>query len=496
MRNFKDIIEIIKDDFIFRRHVWLYWICIFLNMILMVIISSYGVIPDTEYLYSSEILPARYTFIFGLLNLCMIPIYTSMYTPAQWKDFNLVRELPRTKWFFSYFLILLFTIGYTLLQINIILIAPHFDGLLAYHNFLNKFKEGITLTETEFQRRYACLHTWVDLFNEAAPLPWCFIKNLYKLLSPEYIVKNHTLELLSIFINILSLVIMILVIIVVSGYMWNWFWWTYGGLIGVFCVDNILDTWVVEPFGFFFYSLVYLGDSISYFFIGLAVLCRINRETLINDWMLEHAFPIYFERQKVINNEFHFIEYLDSNHYQVFNSDGKKWPEKSNRDYTFYDKNRKRLTPLDSSKFQLFIGDPQNNCRIDSSQIQIYKNCVPIFTEEEIRTPQIEYNVYNDVGAPYPFINNTAYTLYDLNNKPLDISEYHIFDLKGNLLDYSFFCSSWVETKSNIRPTWTIDRKEHYIFDNECRLQDNSDIWIRRYVKKKNFRLKLPTEKN
>ena len=67
MYNFNDIIENIKNEFISHRHLWLYRLCIFLDIILIAILVSYGVIPDNDYVYSTEILPVRYTVIFGLL---------------------------------------------------------------------------------------------------------------------------------------------------------------------------------------------------------------------------------------------------------------------------------------------------------------------------------------------------------------------------------------------------------------------------------------------
>lgn len=511
MYNFNDIIENIKNEFISHRHLWLYRLCIFLDIILIAILVSYGVIPDNDYVYSTEILPVRYTVIFGLLILCIIPIHKRMFTPAEWKDYNCVRHLPRTNWLFFYFLILLFSITYILLQINIIWAAPYLDGLLEYHKIINELKR-ISFISQEYVKfgYYRYMEIQIVLKHLEANL----LKNievLNEILSPEHIMKAQNLEDLEvkkilckisqithfILVVIFSFISLVLECILV-----------YGVIITLFCLNIFFDTIFGEFFGFFFYSLIYFGDFTTTSLMIFIIIFIWNWSTFRHDVGFEHTYPVYvLSYQKDKDGSLQYVEHLSRDHFLFFNCDGKKWPEKSNMDYTFYDIKRKRLIPLNSSKFQLFIGDLKNNCRIDSSQFQIYENCIPVYKDTlddhkwskmtRERIPRVEYNVYNAAGSPYPFINNTAYTLYSLDNELLDISKYHIFDMKGNKLEYSYFCSSWKETGITSRPMWTIDRKEHYIFDSACRLCDNNDVRLRYYNKNnKIWSFKDPVERN
>lgn len=514
MYNFNDIIENIKNEFILHRHLWLYRICIFLDIILIAILASYGVIPDNDYVYSTEILPVRYTVILGLLILCIIPIHKRMFTPAEWKDYNCVRHLPRTKWLFFYFLILLFSITYILLQINIIWAAPYFDGLSEYRKIITELRK-ICLTVQDYAKfgnfRY------IEIQEMLTRLEANQLKNievLSEMLSPKHIMKAQNLEDLEVQ-KILCKIAQILHFILVSSVSWVFLvlesFFVFGAVTTLFCLDFFFNTIFGEFFGFFFYSLIYFGDFTTTSLMIFITIFIWNWSTFRYDVGLEHTYPVYVSSyQKDKDGSLQFVEHLSRDHFLFFNCDGKKWPEKSNMDYTFYDINKKRLIPLNSSKFQLFIGDPKNNCRIDSSQFQIYENCIPVYKDSfddsgwyewanvaRERIPRVEYNVYNAAGSPYPFINNTAYTLYNLDNELLDISKYHIFDMKGNKLKYSYFCSSWKETGITSRPMWTIDRKEHYIFDSACRLWDNNEARIHYYNKNnKRWEFKDPVERN
>lgn len=105
-----------------------------------------------------------------------------------------------------------------------------------------------------------------------------------------------------------------------------------------------------------------------------------------------------------------------------------------NQDYAFYNSNRHKLTPLDNSMFILKKGD----YLMDSSNLQIYHNDTSFITREGKKV--YDNRVYTAYGVPYPLINNLEYTLFDRYNNKLDIRDYHIFDIRGNKLEDSFFC--------------------------------------------------------
>jgi len=418
------------------------------------------------------------------------------YTTEQWNDFNLVRHWTRTSVFYFYLSVLLLFISFVLIQRNIILSGV--DSFLEFETMIAEWKIAIGGTQEVYDETYKIYQTCRGRFVYTWKFWVSSILGFLDLFRLENLQKTSLEELHN------NIVIRIGWFIKLSERLGNlavefapWFLSIKTTLFMVGALDSIF----VYPIILFFFNLAKFGDLPIYLFTYLGWYSLSNRDTFIYDRGLSYNYPIYLELHwdtiKSQPEKWHiedhtFRDYLETHLYQIFDSDGKKWPEKLNADYSFYDKDRRRLVPLDSSKFQLFIGDPQDHRRIDCSQFQIYKNCTIDYTEDGIA--YTEHRVYNNFQTPYPFINNTAYTLYNRNNDPLDITQYHIFDLKGNKLEYSFFCSSWKESGLKYKPSWTVDRKEHYIFNRAGQLQNNMEVRIRYYYNKK-WMLKNPKER-